>query len=156
MKRLLVVLLIVGCLHVVVAPASATTVLRGTWTGGVATYQDSTLATMPIYPSGNLVITIYPGSTVVASQMVAVGDQMPFPWKWNWQSYFGWDRAVWNGALHTYTIDGTIRAVPYVKAGLEFKAELVANTMEHTLFMRVDTKGSYWGWDHWDFYGMLQ
>jgi hypothetical protein len=166
MKRfavLLLVLILVGMM-VVVAPASArpasapATVLHGTWTSGVATYQNVDPwfgSSIDLTASGLVTIAMYPGRTTVAGTVVSVGDAGPFPFRMSPQAYFAWSPAVWDETAGTYTTTGQMRIVPYVNAGLAFTATLVAKPATGDLTMMVNTIGSYWGWETWVVYGEL-
>lgn len=155
MKRLLLVaLLIVLCMLVVVAPASAT-ILRGTFTNGTAYPQDPPDGIWPETPliaTGEIVIVPDAAVGVVARNIVVACDDptvMPFPGKIQGM-WVKWGPGEWDG--DRYTVSGTWSRPPFYPP---FEMTLEANPSCGSLFMRIDTIGSDWGWDHWDLYGTL-
>ena len=159
MKRLLVALLVVVIsILVVVAPASAATVLHGTWTGGVATQEDGT--TVDLVTSGPGVIFVFGAKAMAVAGNVVIAaapeaptpppDQeswWPFPLRWQ-MAWLKWDPVVQDGSSYTATFR-TISILP------PFTGTLVANTETHELILTVLTPGSDWGWANWVLYGEL-
>lgn len=163
MKRFMHLIIVVTVtMLVAVAPASAVT-LHGQWTGGVAnglggSWFDGTLQAEPteyLGVSGLVNITTYPTSTDVASLLVITADPgvPPFPVKMNSQSFFAWGPAVQSGDV--WTVHGTVKSPPYIRAGLTWEADLVVNTGSGDLTMTITTTGSYWEWQTWTLCGEL-
>jgi hypothetical protein len=160
MKRLLLVLLIVGCLLVVVAPASATT-LTGTFTGGTAVREP---VDPPVLPStidlravGSVTIVVGAArETSGALRVTAPGnaDQGPFPYTLALRNFFLWNPGKWVG--NTYVVTGTIgdgssREDPRFDVTLT-----MPRTRGATFNMHVEITNSYFFWDYWDFSGVVR
>jgi hypothetical protein len=154
MKRLVVVLVVVVCTLVVVAPASAR-IMRGTFTSGTAypQAQDAMWGETELVPSGTIFINTSAMANAVSGTVLitcADAEVMPFPAKLQ-MGWMKWGRASWPDASGAYTVRGTFSKHNYPP----FVLTVVANPGTDVLTMRVDTIGSVWGWDHWDFTGNL-
>jgi hypothetical protein len=155
MKRLIVILVVVLCMLVVVAPASAK-ILRGTLTSGTAYPQaapDVIWGETALVPSGVIFVNTSAMANAVSGTVLitcADSEVMPFPAKLN-LSWIKWGRASWPDASGAYTVTGTFSKHNYPP----FLLTVVANPETTALTMHVDTIGSAWGWDHWDFTGNL-
>lgn len=156
MKRLTLVLVVVLVATLALAaPASAKTLLRGTFTSGMATPMappDGIWGPTELTPTGT--ICIVPGAAVgvVARDFwVACDDPevMPFPVKIKGM-WCRWEAAVWGDP--SYTIHGVLSKPGYPP----FDVTLVATPSEHEFAMHILTVGSVWGWERWDLYGTLR
>ena len=159
MKRLFVVVLVVAISTlVVVAPASAATVLHGKWTGGFATQKNGTRVDL-VTSSPGVVFVFSANMTAVAGQVVSAvapgappppldpGFWGPFPLRWQ-MGIFRWDPAVRDGSSYT----ATFHAGPNIPP---FTGTLVVNTETGKVTLTVATTGSAWGWVTWVQYGEL-
>lgn len=157
MKRLLVVLLIVGCLLVVVAPASATT-LTGTFAGGVAVREStSTLvpSTMVLAPVGSVTIVVGASHEITgALRVTAPGypDQGPFPYTLALRNFFVWDPGKWVG--DTYVVTGTIGGGTS-REDPKFDAT-ISMPRHGTFTVHIEITNSFYEWDYWDFSGVVR
>ena len=168
MKRLAVVLIVVVVsMLVVVASASAATTLQGKFTGGVATqertpYVDETGYTYPhtvdLVASGPLCIAIGAPHEVSGELKISGTELGPFFGRTNLNlgQFFAWDPGAWNKKHTVYTVTGTTgEGIPGVDP--RFDATLKMPTTPGAKFtMYVEVTASFFNWDYWDFWGVVQ
>ncbi len=168
MKRWAVVLLvIVISMLVIVASASAATTLQGKFTGGVATqghppYTDETgfiyPHTVDLVADGPLSIAIGAPQEVAGELRITGTDLGPFMGRTNLNlgQFFAWDPGAWNKKHTVYTVTGTVgEGIPGVDP--RFDATLTMPTTSGATFtMHVEVTASFYGWDYWDFWGVVR
>jgi hypothetical protein len=168
MKRLAVLLVIVVIsMLVVVASASAATTLQGKFTGGVATqdhpaFTDDTGYKYPhtvnLVAGGPVSIAIGAPQEVSGELKISGTDLGPFFGRANLNlgQFFAWDPGAWNKQHTVYTVTGTVgEGIPGVDP--RFDATLKMPTTPGAKFtMYVEVTASFYNWDYWNFWGVVQ
>ena len=151
MKRLSIVLLVVICTLVVVAPASATT-LTGVFTGGTGYTNAAPTVPVTLAVGGAVNIVVGAPKPVSGALSVSAPHVLPFPFGMplrNWGTWTG----IWAGGV--YTADTILYAGdPLDQATTSWAMHLVAGG--GVIHMTTEITNSPSGWDRWEFSGVLR